>query len=151
MVFTPGDVWIYSSQTDQSGSSIKQLVRLFEQKKQTLRDRVRLDFIQCVCVCGAHPWQLAHSSSRTETSNRAVRVLSTTAKTSCPPPDHRAAPVSADPSEWTTFASGPHHTPLSTGAMMHHRGEDIRATSWGEKRKQAPVDLKHVFSALKPA
>lgn len=85
-------------------------------------------------MCASHPWQLAHSSSRTETNSRTVRALSTTAKTSCPLPDHSAAPVSAAASERTTLASGPHHTPLSTGAMMHHTGEDIGGTSWEERK-----------------
>lgn len=90
--------------------------------------------------CGSHPWQLAHSSSRTETNSRTVRVLSTTAKTSCTLPDHSAAPVSAATSERTTLASGPHHTPLNTGAMMHHTGEDIGGTSWrGKGNNKQPV------------
>lgn len=96
--------------------------------------------------CGSHPWQLAHSSSRTETNSRTVRVLSTTAKTSCTLPDHSAAPASAATSERTTLASGPHHTPLSTGAMMHHTGEDIGGTSWrGKGNNNQPILKRACF------
>lgn len=105
-----------------------------------------MDHISCggICSagvwCGPHPWQLAHSSSRTETNSRTVRVLSTTAKTSCTLPDHSAAPASAATSERTTLASGPHHTPLSTGAMAHHTGEDIGGTSWrGKENNNQPI------------
>jgi len=74
----------------------------------------------CVCVCdGAHPWQLAHSSSSIETSSKAARVLRVTTRTSCPLPSH-APPAAAAVPDLTTPASGPHHTPLSTGAMTHH-------------------------------
>lgn len=95
-------------------------------------------------VRGSHPWQLAHSSSRTETNSRAVRVLSTTAKSSWPLPDHSAAPGSAATPERTTLASGPHHTPLSTGAMMHHTGEDIGGTSWGKSKTTTSGFKKYV-------
>lgn len=111
-------ICIYSSQTDQSGASMCYYIRS-----------------HLLHVCGSHPWQLAHSSSRTDTNSRTVRVLSTAATISCPPPDHSAAPASAATSGRTTLASGPHHTPLSTGAMMHHTGEDIGGTSWGGKHK----------------
>ncbi|KAI3358607.1 hypothetical protein L3Q82_015021 [Scortum barcoo] len=74
---------------------------------------------------------MAHSSSSTETSSRAVRVLRVTARISCPLPSHDAIPVAAAAPDPTTPASGPHHTPLSTGAMTHHtvRGEDIGSSA----------------------
>lgn len=108
-----------------------------------------LDFISFTLqVCGSHPWQPAHSSSRTETNSRTVRVLSTAARSSCPPPDHSAAPVSAAASEPTTLASGPHHTPLSTGAMVHHTGEDIGATSWRKNREDKFQKRHHLHLFL---
>lgn len=100
-------------------------------------------------ACGSHPWQLAHSSSRTETSSRTVRVLSTAARTSCTLPDHSAAPASAATSERTTLASGPHHTPLSTGAMMHHTGGDIGGTGWrGEGNNNQLIIKRERFKDL---
>lgn len=84
----------------------------------------------CVCVCvrdSAHPWQLAHSISSTDTSNRAARTLRVMTRISCSLPSHDATPLAAAAPDPTTPASGPHHTPLSNGAMMHHNvgGEDI--------------------------
>ncbi len=90
-----------------------------------------------VCVC-AHPWQLAHSSSSTETSSRTARVLRVTAMTSCPLPSHDAIPVAAAAPDPTTPASGPHHTPLSTGAMTHHTvgGGNIRQVPAGDTQEK---------------
>lgn len=99
--------------------------------------RGRTGHVAYMCACvwhNAHPWQLAHSSSSIETSSRTVRVLRVTTTTSCPLPSHDATPVAAAAPDPTTPASGPHHTPLSTGAMMHHTGEDIWQVAAGETR-----------------
>lgn len=90
-------------------------------------------------VCdGAHPWQLAHSSNSTETSSRAVRVLRVMTTTSCPLLSHDATPLAAAAPDLTTPASGPHHTPLTTGAMTHHTvgGEDIGQVPAGKKQQE---------------
>lgn len=92
----------------------------------------------CLLGDGAHPWQLAQSSSSTDTSSKAVRMLRVTIKISCPLPSHDATPVEAAVPDPTTPASGPHHTPLSTGAMAHHTvgEEDIGLVPAGETREK---------------
>lgn len=92
----------------------------------------------CLLSDGAHPWQLAQSSSSTDTSSKAVRMLRVTIKISCPLPSHDATPVEAAVPDPTTPASGPHHTPLSTGAMAHHTvgEEDIGLVPAGETREK---------------
>lgn len=92
----------------------------------------------CLLGDGAHPWQLAQSSSSTDTSSKAVRMLRVMIKISCPLPSHDATPVEAAVPDPTTPASGPHHTPLSTGAMAHHTvgEEDIGLVPAGETREK---------------
>lgn len=100
----------------------------------------------CLLGDGAHPWQLAQSSSSTDTSSKAVRMLRVTIKISCPLPSHDATPVEAAVPDPTTPASGPHHTPLSTGAMAHHTvgEEDIGLVPAGETQEKQNffVDVK---------
>lgn len=59
-------------------------------------------------------------------------------KTSCPLPSHDATPLAAAAPDLTTPASGPHHTPLTTGAMTHHTvgGEDIGQVLAGDKEEK---------------
>lgn len=112
--------------------------------------RVSTGHVAYICAYiwhNAHPWQLAHSSSNIETSSTTVRVLRVTTTTSCPLPSHDATPVAAAAPDPTTPASGPHHTPLSTGAMMHHTGEDIWQVPAGETRN-AQRQLSFVISSF---
>ena len=112
---------------------------------------VRTVHVACMYAWdGTHPWQLAHSSSSTETSSRTVRALRVTARTSCPLPSHDAAPLSAAAPDPTTPASGPHHTPLSAGAMMHHTGEDMGWVPAEGNKKTIIIIFKlcHFFNSL---
>lgn len=94
----------------------------------------------CLLCDGTHPWQPAHSSSTAEISSRAVRALRATTRTSCPLPSHDATPLTAATPDPTTPASGPHHTPLSTGAIdASHCGRKGHRTDRPERRKDGFV------------
>lgn len=70
-------------------------------------------------------------------------MLRVTARTSCPLPSHDATPVAAAAPDPRTPASGPHQTPLSTGAMTHHTvgGEDIEQVPPEEAREIEKRDI----------
>lgn len=81
-----------------------------------------------VLLCdAAHPRQLAHRPSSTESRNKPVTMLSVTTNTSCSLCGQYVAPVAAAVPDPTTPASESHRTPLNTGAMIHHTvwAEDI--------------------------
>lgn len=92
----------------------------FQQKKKTYNKNIRCTK-EYKCFNDTHPWQLAHSSSRTESSRKAVSAVSVPTTASSPSAS-AAAPATSDPT-----APDP-NIALSTGAIIHHNDESPSST-----------------------